>query len=167
MGLYFVCAAGPCQRRSFWVRVFWYSRPYFTVSDLRLPILSPLTTRRVTVEVFDPASTRVLPCNGSWTSLYSLGTYRTENTVSNNYLIVVCYTVVSSQWLCLWLHSSCFEQICHNNYATVMVRHMKECHAFVIPEDLSPYLQKLLLDLILDYTNLFNTFTPNTFNVIF
>jgi hypothetical protein len=34
----------------------WYSRPYFTVSDLRLPISSPLTTRRVTVEVFDPAS---------------------------------------------------------------------------------------------------------------
>jgi hypothetical protein len=27
---------------------------YFTVSDLRLPISSPLTTRRVTVEVFDP-----------------------------------------------------------------------------------------------------------------
>jgi hypothetical protein len=31
-------------------------RPYFTVSDLRLPVLSPPTTRRVTVEVFDPAS---------------------------------------------------------------------------------------------------------------
>jgi hypothetical protein len=37
----------------------WDSRPYFTVSDLRLPISSPPTTRRVTVEVFDPASTRV------------------------------------------------------------------------------------------------------------
>jgi hypothetical protein len=35
------------------------SRPYFTVSDLRLPFSSPPTTRRVTVEVFDPASTRV------------------------------------------------------------------------------------------------------------
>jgi hypothetical protein len=33
-------------------------RPYFTVSDLRLPFSSPPTTRRVTVEVFDPASTR-------------------------------------------------------------------------------------------------------------
>jgi hypothetical protein len=40
-------------------RVPWDSRPYFTVSDLRLPFSSPPTTRRVTVEVFDPASTRV------------------------------------------------------------------------------------------------------------
>jgi hypothetical protein len=32
---------------------------YFTVSDLRLPFSSPPTIRRVTVEVFDPASTRV------------------------------------------------------------------------------------------------------------
>jgi hypothetical protein len=36
------------------VRVPWYSRPYFTVSDLRLPFSSPHTIRRVTVEVFDP-----------------------------------------------------------------------------------------------------------------
>jgi hypothetical protein len=42
-------------------------RPYFTVSDLRLPFSSPPTTRRVTVEEFDPASTRVClrySCNG-------------------------------------------------------------------------------------------------------
>jgi hypothetical protein len=41
------------------VRVPWDSRSYFTVSDLRLPFSSPPTTRRVTMEVFDPASTRV------------------------------------------------------------------------------------------------------------
>jgi hypothetical protein len=41
-------------------RVPWDSRPYFTVSGLRLPFLSPFTTRGVTVEVFDPASTRDL-----------------------------------------------------------------------------------------------------------
>jgi hypothetical protein len=58
-GLYFVYAAGPCQRSLSRVRVPWYSRPYFTVSDLRLPFSSPPTTRRVTVEVFDPTSTRV------------------------------------------------------------------------------------------------------------
>jgi hypothetical protein len=40
------------------VRVPWDSRSYFTVSDLKLPFSSPPTTRRVTVEVFDPASTR-------------------------------------------------------------------------------------------------------------
>jgi hypothetical protein len=36
------------------------SRPYFTVSDSRLPFSSPPTTRKATVEVFDSASTREL-----------------------------------------------------------------------------------------------------------
>jgi hypothetical protein len=73
-GLSFVCAAGPCQRSLSRVIVPCDLQPYFTVSDLRLPFSSPPTTRRVTVEVFDPASTRV------WTellvlfSLYSLHT---------------------------------------------------------------------------------------------
>jgi hypothetical protein len=49
----------PCQRSLSRVWVPWHSRPYFTVSDLRLPFPSPPATRRVTVEVFDPASTRV------------------------------------------------------------------------------------------------------------
>jgi hypothetical protein len=57
--LSFVYAVGPCQRSLFRVRVPWDSRLYFTVSDLRLPFSSPLTTRRVTVQVFDPVSTRV------------------------------------------------------------------------------------------------------------
>jgi hypothetical protein len=57
-GLSFTIAAGPRQRSQCRVRVPWDSRPYFTVSDLRLPFLSPPTTRRGTVEVFDPASTR-------------------------------------------------------------------------------------------------------------
>jgi hypothetical protein len=48
-GLFFVYAAGPCQRSLSRVWVPWYSRPYFTVSDLRLPFPSPPTTRRVTV----------------------------------------------------------------------------------------------------------------------
>jgi hypothetical protein len=58
-GLSFVCAAGPCQRSLSRVLVPWDLRPYFTVSDLRLPFSSPPTTRRVMMEVFDPASTRV------------------------------------------------------------------------------------------------------------
>jgi hypothetical protein len=58
-GLSFVCPAGPCQRSLSRVRVPWDLKPYFTVSDSRLPFSSPPTTRRVTVEVFDPASTRV------------------------------------------------------------------------------------------------------------
>jgi hypothetical protein len=58
-GLSFTIAAGPCQRSHSLVRASLDSQPYFTVSDLRLPISSPPATRRVTVEVFDPTSTRV------------------------------------------------------------------------------------------------------------
>jgi hypothetical protein len=63
MGLFFVYAAGPRQCSLSLVRVLWDSWPYFTVSDLRLRFSSPLTTRRVTVEVLDPASTRVISIN--------------------------------------------------------------------------------------------------------
>jgi hypothetical protein len=56
--LSFTIAAGPRQRSHSRVRVPWNSRPYFTVSDSRLRFLSPPTTHRATVEVFDPASTR-------------------------------------------------------------------------------------------------------------
>jgi hypothetical protein len=59
MGLSLVYAARPCQRSLSWVQVPWDSQPYFTASDWRLPFLSPPTTRRVTVEAFDPVSTRV------------------------------------------------------------------------------------------------------------
>jgi hypothetical protein len=58
MGLSFTIGAGPRQRIHSGVRLPCDLRPYFTVSDLRLPFLSPPTTRRATVEVFDPTSTR-------------------------------------------------------------------------------------------------------------
>jgi hypothetical protein len=57
-GLSFTISAGPRPRSHSSVRVPWYSRPYFTVSGSRFPFSSPPTTRRATVEVFDPASTR-------------------------------------------------------------------------------------------------------------
>jgi hypothetical protein len=57
-GLSFTIAAGPRRRSHSRVRVPWDSRPYFTVSDSRLPFLSPPSTRRARVEIFDPASTR-------------------------------------------------------------------------------------------------------------
>jgi hypothetical protein len=57
MGLSFTIAAGPRQRIHSLVRVPWDSRPYFTVSDSRRPFLSPPTTHRATVEVFDLACT--------------------------------------------------------------------------------------------------------------
>jgi hypothetical protein len=75
-GLPFAIAAGPCQRSLSLVRVPWDSRPYFAVSNLRLPFSSPPTTRRVTVEVFDPASTRGIPMSSRKTLFYNSG--RTE-----------------------------------------------------------------------------------------
>jgi hypothetical protein len=63
--LSFVFAVGPCQRSLSWVRVPWDLRPYFTVSHLSLPFSSPPTTRRVTVEVFEPVFTRV-SCVSQW-----------------------------------------------------------------------------------------------------
>jgi hypothetical protein len=75
-GSVFVRAAGPCQRSLSRVLVPWDLRLYFTVSDLRLPFSSPLTTRRVTVEVFDPASTRVASV---WNALGpEVGSWRTD-----------------------------------------------------------------------------------------
>jgi hypothetical protein len=61
-GLSFICAAGPCPRNLSLVRVPWDSRPYFTVSDLRLPFSSPPTTRRVTVENTVSNSTSIVTC---------------------------------------------------------------------------------------------------------
>jgi hypothetical protein len=58
-GLSCVYTAGPCQHSLSRVWIPWDLRPYFTVSHLRLPFSSPPMTRRVTVEVFNPASTRV------------------------------------------------------------------------------------------------------------
>jgi hypothetical protein len=56
--VYWMCR-WPLPAQSFSVLVPWDLRPYFTVSDLRLFFASPPTTRRVTVEVFDPTTTRV------------------------------------------------------------------------------------------------------------
>jgi hypothetical protein len=58
--LSFTIDTGPHQRSHSRVRVPWDSRPYFTVSDSRLLFSPPPTTRRATVEVFDPASAREL-----------------------------------------------------------------------------------------------------------
>jgi hypothetical protein len=86
-GLSFVYAAGPRQRSLSRVRVPWISPPYFTVSVLRLPFSSPPTTRRVAVEVFHPASTRVSNSSCVISSLYRLGEDTTENSASS---IVTC-----------------------------------------------------------------------------
>jgi hypothetical protein len=78
----FTIAADPRQRSHSRVRVPWDSRPYFTLSYTRLPFLSLSATRRATVEVFDPASTRD-PLNRTRSvESYSVGADYTENTAS-------------------------------------------------------------------------------------
>jgi hypothetical protein len=52
--------------------------------------------------------------NGSLSLLYGLSTDRIENTASDSYSIVVCYTAVTKQWLFLWFLSSYCEQIRHS-----------------------------------------------------
>jgi hypothetical protein len=57
-GLSFPIASGPRHRSHFQIRVPWDSWKYVTIPDSRLPFSSPPTTRKVTVEVFEPASAR-------------------------------------------------------------------------------------------------------------
>jgi hypothetical protein len=56
--LSFTFAAGPRQRSHFWGPSSVGLVTIFSLSNSRLPFPSPPTTRRATVEVFDPASTR-------------------------------------------------------------------------------------------------------------
>jgi hypothetical protein len=79
-GLSFIYAAGPRQHSLPRVRVPWNSWPYFTLSDLRLLFSSPPTTRRITVEVFEPASTRVCNWRQSHSLLYNFWADSTGNT---------------------------------------------------------------------------------------
>jgi hypothetical protein len=92
-GLSFVYAASSCQRSLFRVRVPWDSRPYFTVSDLRLPFSSPPTTRRVT----------------------RLGTDHTENTVS---IVPLLLHVYSLQWKHVYC-TTVYQQSCHNMFLDI------------------------------------------------
>jgi hypothetical protein len=71
-GLSFTVAAGARQRSHSRVRGPWDSRPCFSVSDSILPLSSPPTTRRATMEVFDPASTREMTVSSLHGPLYSL-----------------------------------------------------------------------------------------------
>jgi hypothetical protein len=71
-GLSFTIVPDPRQRSHFEARALWDSWKYFTVSDSRLPFSSLPTTRRVTVEVFDPASTRESNSSGKLLPFYNL-----------------------------------------------------------------------------------------------
>jgi hypothetical protein len=78
-GLSLTIAPSSRQRSHFRFRVPWDSSPYFTVSNSRLPFSSSPTTRRVTVEVFDPASTRDLTESTLQGHLYSVSVFIVES----------------------------------------------------------------------------------------
>jgi hypothetical protein len=94
-GLYFVHAAGPCQRSLSRVRVSWYSRPYFTVSATcvtcqnacslaRCPALGMArTTCKTPLLLSECVFIGPLPSTGR-------GADHTENTSSNTFSIVAC-----------------------------------------------------------------------------
>jgi hypothetical protein len=91
-GLSFTTAAGPRQRSHFRVRVPWDSWPYFTVSDSRFPFSSPPTTRRTTVEVFEPASTRDTPIRLANTSPFiTLGESYTAEHSTQQYVYLLSW----------------------------------------------------------------------------
>jgi hypothetical protein len=96
-GLSFTYAAGSHQRSYCRVRVPWDSGPYFTVSDSRLPFLSPPTTRRATVGVFDPNSTRdSLLINSGKLSCYNVSANRVGDTFSQqNYCLLNRYCALN------------------------------------------------------------------------
>jgi hypothetical protein len=95
--LSFVYAAGLHQHSLSRVRVPWDTWPYFTLSDLRLILSSPPTACSVTVEIFEPASTRVIVNWKRSVESYILGADHIENTTSNILLLlsaVCCLAMV-------------------------------------------------------------------------
>jgi hypothetical protein len=110
-GLSFAIATGPRQRSPSRVRDPLDSPPYFTVPDSRLPFSSPPTTRRATVEVFDPASTRDGHYDSNDGSLYRQsvtmenvrcnGNVLTEPLVSNGLLCCCGKVCLASRWLAM------------------------------------------------------------------
>jgi hypothetical protein len=91
-GLSFIYAPGPRQHSLSRVRVPLDSWRYFTVSDLRLSFSSPPTTRRVTVEVFELASTRVT----NW-RLHSHH-YIAPARAAQKTPVLCCSEIVASRW---------------------------------------------------------------------
>jgi hypothetical protein len=138
MDLSFRIADGPHQCSHSRVRVPMDSWPYCTVSDSRLlevqvpifisprkrvpsyapkhwvPFSSPPTTHKTTVEVLDPAYTRLWTFFSRWFSLYNLGTSSIEDTATALPLFQCAYPLprwqvyrpLSSNNRFFWFHYS-------------------------------------------------------------
>jgi hypothetical protein len=82
------------------------TRDYIAVSYSRLPFPSPPTTRRATVEVFDPTSTRD-PGVSKLNCLNITILQGIENTVSSNTPIVVCLPISCLETVFFLLLGAC------------------------------------------------------------
>jgi hypothetical protein len=125
-GLSFTIAAGPRQRSHFQVRVPWDSWPYFTVSDWRLPFTSPSTTRSVTVEVFDPTSTRKITLSGKLLTYFEWVAC----------LFIVCCGLKRGhsleRFICCILHIRCRGNVCLPNRCLAMFHSVTICYFAVV-----------------------------------
>jgi hypothetical protein len=120
-GLPFVCAAGPCQRSLSRVRVPWDLKPYFTVSDLRLPFSSLLRLAGSRWRYSTPPPhgfSLSFSLNRSYSSLYTLGTDRIINTSPNSYYIVASCSYRTDRVL---LHCYVLRICCDHYIATAVV----------------------------------------------
>jgi hypothetical protein len=127
-GMSFIIVVGPRQRNHSRGRVPLDSRPYFTVSDSRLPSSSPPTTRRATVEVFDPVSTRDHTSNTqAWFPRYTTSEGTQQKHCFQQFLYCVlrirCRVILFTEPLpsngrLLWLHYSCLQASCHNTHGS-------------------------------------------------
>jgi hypothetical protein len=98
-GLSFVYAAGSLPVQSFSGPSLLGLATIFYCLRFETSFSSPLTTRRVTVEVFDSASTRGLDLHSRMCSLCSLESNRIENKPSNNSSIVAWASVAAETCL--------------------------------------------------------------------
>jgi hypothetical protein len=81
-GTHSLTTGRPSPRSHFRVQDPWDSRQYFTVSDSRLHFSSPLMTRRVSVQIFDPHFHTGYSRQLHWNELSFLN--RMETTTSNS-----------------------------------------------------------------------------------
>jgi hypothetical protein len=130
--LTFKIVAGSRQRSHFRVQVSWDFWSYFTLSDSRHPFSSPPTTRRGTVEVFVPASTRDCRISLDLSCLITSrhGPRRSHRFPLFFYPIFAVETclfekpLLSNGCLC-WINSSCLQQICHNIMSRYVIKNEK------------------------------------------